>query len=186
MIRARTKTFKTVVKQADLGGKKNVKHGKSVYFKKTNNLEMTIQDIDNQAKIQIMPRNALPVVRRLTCQAVSPEACPEPDKLVGISVVGRLIVYTVCGFYLLEDFTTGFSYAKTDYSLVDSTLLFKANILRLQALFMHKLSQKYKQYLTMAKDTVKEALQLFTSCQSHHGIGVSNFHLALLHSEKPL
>jgi hypothetical protein len=138
------------LKQADLGGKKDVKHGKSVYFKKTSNLELTIQDIDNQAKIQIMPRNTLPVVRRLTCQAVTPEACPEPNQLMGISIVGRLIVYTVCGFYLLEDFSTGFSYAKTDYSLVDSTLLFKANILRLQALFMHKLAQKHKQYLKMA------------------------------------
>jgi len=61
---------------------------------------------------------------------------PLDSNVYEIGTAGRLLMFTIGGLFLLEDYHTGLNYAKNDYSHIENSPLFKANLLRLQALFM--------------------------------------------------
>ena len=89
---------------------------------------------------------------------------------------------------LAGDYQTGLNIARNDYSHIESSILFKANLLRLQALIMEQLYCIQKNDLSqliMAVEMTKTALQHYSKDNpgfesSIHGMAVSYFQLAHL------
>lgn len=142
-----------------------------------------------QSNIKIIKNRLLPIKRmkkKSDPPEVTPELTPTPveeQKIEWIQTAGRLLLYTIGGLFLLEDYHTGLHYAKNDYSHIESSPLFKGNLFRLHAMFLEQLyhktpSQHYQ--LALAIETTKTALNHYQQSGSIHGTAVSYFQLAHL------
>ena len=93
-------------------------------------------------------------------------------------------MYAIGCLYLIGEFNNGLEISRHDFSHIEDQALFKANLLRLNALFCERLYVQSSSfhYLRMALDATKKALTLFSNEKwnvdsSVHGIAVSHFQL---------
>jgi hypothetical protein len=81
-----------------------------------------------------------------------------------INTTGRFLLYSIASLFLIADYDTSLELANCDFSHVDSSSLFQANILRLKALILEQLFQKTRRVEQMvhAIEVLKVSVQLFS------------------------